>query len=249
MYENQTGRCSFQGQYSDKEEERIKIKEYEYKVTFSQSYPYGKDPKVFIAVNLLDCDTNNRNTRIRVNAKNITNKSFVIRVESWSNSLTWRVDVTWFASIDKKIQIGQCRHNNLVGDRSSIHEGKSNLSKRLKFPSAFPNDGPIPSVAAFIKSLDVDSSGNTSVRINISDVDREGFTLDCSTWYDSCVWEVGCYWVASTSPTTQLKPSIGCLYDPKVFGEFSEKVWRTACKESASGWGCSPPGWGGRSRG
>ena len=228
---NQVGHCSFQSNYSDKT-----VKDSEYKVFFSESYPDGTKPKVFAAINLLDCNTHDRNTRIRVNIKDITNKSFIIHVESWSDSLTWRVDIGWFASIDERVHIGHIKHDNLKGEKLEGHDGKpKEKSSRITFPTPFQADGPIPSVALALKSLDIDNySGNTRVSINISDVDREGFTLTSNTWYDSYIWEVGSYWIASTSSEVQITQSIGFIDDPKVFREDSKKkIWRTASKETS----------------
>jgi len=229
---NQVGHCSFQSNYKDKT-----VKESEHKVFFSESYPDdGTTPKVLAAINLLDCNTHDRNTRIRVNIKDITNKSFIIHVQSWSDSLTWRVDVQWFASIDKRIHIGHIKHDNLKGEQLEGHDGNpKEKSSRITFPTPFQADGPIPSVALALKSLDIDNySGNTRVSINISDVDREGFTLTSSTWFDSYIWEVGSYWIASTSSEVQITQSIGTIDDPKVFREDSvKKIWRTASKETS----------------
>lgn len=66
-------------------------------------------PKLFYGLDFVDIEKGSGvdGIRLRVNLKKVTDSSFTLCADTWSNSITWRVGVGWMASVSPKIQAGK----------------------------------------------------------------------------------------------------------------------------------------------
>ena len=68
---------------------------------------------------------------------------------------------------------------------------------RVEFPRAFSAR---PTVTLSTVYLDTWNSANTRIRLEVTDVTREGFEFSTRTWADSRVYGVGGSWLAIAAP-------------------------------------------------
>lgn len=147
----------------------------------SQQFSTDHTANIITGLNRLDMGLNG-NFRVRTITERAGSDSFNILVGCWADTHLGDVDcsVLSFKADDMRIQTGteDFRDNKPGGPTSEDVRGRS-ITKRVNFSWPFKNT---PSVVAFIRGFDMGKDRNLRVQVEVSFIDKNGFTLNFGTW-------------------------------------------------------------------
>ena len=161
-------------------------------VTFNRAFKSAPSAVAFISE--IDSETG-RNVRIHVDVANVTKRTCVIKCESWSDSLTHKVTVTWIAA--EKSPLVKLGYTYLGSYPKAPVTPASPRSQNVRFEGRpFPSGK--PNVMIAFSHLDLDTATRKNIRLSgvAGNVSNASFVAQAVTWGDSLVWRVGIAYVA-----------------------------------------------------
>lgn len=165
--------------------------------------PFSEPPEIVCWLNRLDLTSGpDYDYKIRAFADEINTESFLAHINTWDNGRMPGAALCWIAFPKGKRNVDSGRFSTKdVRKRTNPRE---KTSSRTKFKKRFEKS---PTVIAAITSIDAAGNADLRINLNISNVDREGFTWNFETWGDSTLYAASAHWIALGS-TVQSRPQV-----------------------------------------
>lgn len=127
---------------------------------------------------------NDANIRVKAYTSDITNDSFKINIDSWSDSTLRSAGCTWLeiASSDPDFQFGSFN----TQEDHPWNQPQLQTTRHIEFPRKF-SGGPLK-VVVWLTSLDMGREKNWRLKAYADNVTLTGFDLHIDTWFDSAVF-------------------------------------------------------------
>ena len=159
------------------------------KITFNP--PYLAPPKVVVWLESGDTGAA-QNCRIITKAENITTDSFIIHIDTWSDTNIWSGGASWlsYSAHREDIRSGTFNTQDVrAWDRPQLLN-----SARISFDGgAFLNT---PGVFAALNSLDIERGRNIRIKLRVTDVTTSGMTWHLDSWGDTIQYSSGGSYIA-----------------------------------------------------
>lgn len=157
-------------------------------ITFEQEY--SSVPKVLVFFTALDIDKS-ANCRVKTYASEVTNQSFQLNIETWSNTKLSEAGVSWIAlPADKK---GVITGTFSTEDVRPPTEPQPNNQSMVAFSPGF--DKP-PKLFMALSMLDIDRGTQTRVRLSGSSISGEQMEWHIDSWGDTTLYAAGATYIA-----------------------------------------------------
>jgi hypothetical protein len=157
-------------------------------VNFEPKYPEPPSIAVGLTEVFLSKDFN---VRIKAYADRVTQSGFMIRADSWADTILYSAGACWFevASTDTEFQVGN--FNTL--ELHQWNETKPQNTSRVIFERSFAKS---PKVVVWLQGFDMDKHKDWKIAVNASDISTEGFNIHIETWGDSTLYSASASWIA-----------------------------------------------------
>ena len=152
---------------------------------------YDAVPRLALGLTSLDFSSK-ANIRIKAEATEATKESFVVSLDSWSNSVFISGSLTWLEISAKRFGYLQTGTFSTTEVRP-WSKPRAETSKRIHF--ATPFSAP-PRVVVWLNALDISHDHNCRIKAYASNVDAQGFTLHLDSWADTIMYSSGATWIA-----------------------------------------------------
>ncbi|KAH6981604.1 hypothetical protein BKA56DRAFT_731119 [Ilyonectria sp. MPI-CAGE-AT-0026] len=142
---------------------------------------------IVTGLNRLDLGTNG-NFRVYSEIEDIqrgSGYSLKIITDADADLIDATCDVLSFDEADQRIRTGRVQWHHLPGGNARSY--RENFSRPFNKP---------PNVVAFISGFDSIKGRSVRIDVKASAIDRNGFTLDISTWSDSIIYQIAASWIA-----------------------------------------------------
>jgi len=154
----------------------------------------GQEPPAVVCwLNRLDLENGGeRNWRINAYATDISSDAATFHIDTWGDSILNGAAMCWitFPRDKKKVDSGSFS----TSDVRPWHEARAKNSKRVRFKEGWFRKPPTVLVA--LNMFDMAGNADLRVRVDVDDVDAEGFTWHLDTWDDSTLYAAGASWIA-----------------------------------------------------
>lgn len=166
---------------------------------------YSKPPEIAVGLRALDISTLT-NVRCSAAATRITGDSFVIHVDTWSDSTLYGGCASWLETRqeDDDFRVGNFstqddprwerpppQEEEEAGNGSWVRPQKA--TKRVTFEKSFETT---PNVVVWLTAFDMDRSQHIRVRAYAEKIDEDGFTINICTGGKSILYSASASWVA-----------------------------------------------------
>lgn len=160
---------------------------------FPASFKSNEAPEVVCWLNRLDIESGqNRNFRVNAYVTGVRGDSAAFHLDTWGDCRLNGAALCWiaFPRGKKKVDSGSFS----TSDMRPWHDPKSKNSKRIEFKSGWFQQP--PTVLVSLHMLDMAGSADLRIRVDATDVDKDGFTWHLDTWDDSTLYGAGASWIA-----------------------------------------------------
>ena len=161
----------------DGEPRKQRRQEWSKKVTFPVRF--NEPPDLVCWLNRLDMATGSqRNWRINAYSTDVTESTAIFHIDTWSDSILHGAAMCWiaFPRDKKKVDCG----NFSTSDVRPPYDPRSRNRNRVRFKEGWFRRPPVVLVA--LNMFDIAGNADLRVRVDVSDVDNEGFTWHLDTW-------------------------------------------------------------------
>ncbi|KAK4182445.1 hypothetical protein QBC35DRAFT_172305 [Podospora australis] len=157
------------------------------------SKTYDRPPNVAVGLNWLDVDKN-ANIRVNAFADNIKNNSADVHINTWADTTLYSAGCSWFhaAANSPEFQIGQWS----TTDDHPWYEPRPKTEKRINFDWSY---SATPKVLVWLNLVDMANNANWRVKAHVTDVTKDGFTLNLDTWANTSLYAASAAWIAYPS--------------------------------------------------
>jgi hypothetical protein len=126
-----------------------------------------------------------RNHRLHAYASDITSESATFHLETWGNSVLNGAALCYiaFPKNKKKVDSGTFSTHDVekeVDQREIKVQAKKRVSNRVEFREGWFNKS--PTVLCALNMFDMGGEGDLKIKVEVDQVDKEGFTWHLSTW-------------------------------------------------------------------
>ncbi|KAF9063977.1 hypothetical protein BDP27DRAFT_1367597 [Rhodocollybia butyracea] len=145
------------------------------------AHAYASPPTVVVFLASLDAEKG-RNIRAKVYATDVQNDSFIVHVDSRSDTLLWNAGIAWFAypTNKKGISSGTCSTSEV---RSWEQASRLTNSKQTTFPNQTFDK--TPRIFMAVNELDMGYRTNARIRLSSSNVTKTGMEWHIDAWGDT----------------------------------------------------------------
>lgn len=154
------------------------------------SKTYDRPPNLAVGLNWLDVDMY-ANIRVKAYADNIKETSADLHINTWADTTLYSAGCTWFhvASNSEEFQTGQWS----TTDHHPWNQPQEKTSVRINFDWAYSAP---PKVFVWLNALDMSKDANWRVKAFVTDVTKDGFTLNLDTWAGTALYMASASWVS-----------------------------------------------------
>lgn len=154
--------------------------------------PFKEPPEVVCWLKLLHLKSGGPNYRIIAYATNITTTGFTANLNTWEDSTVLGAAMCWIAfPKDKRKVAGGHFYTNEVRPWT---EPREKTSKQISFPPGRFKKPPVVLVA--LNELDMKGDKDLRIKVEATDITKDGFTWHLDTWDDSVLYGAGGGYVA-----------------------------------------------------
>ncbi|KAF2172085.1 hypothetical protein M409DRAFT_17327 [Zasmidium cellare ATCC 36951] len=154
--------------------------------------PFSEPPEVVCWLNRLDLTSGpDYDYKIRAFADEINTESFLAHINTWDNGRMPGAALCWIAFPKGKKNVDSGRFS--TKDVRKRTNPRPKTTSRIKFKKRFEK---APTVLAAITMMDAAGNADLRIKLNISNVDKDGFTWTFETWDDSTLYAASAHWIA-----------------------------------------------------
>ena len=140
---------------------------------------FNEPPDLVCWLNRLDmANGGGRNWRIKAYSTDVTESAATFHIDTWGDSILHGAAMCWiaFPRNKRKVDCG----NFSTSDVRPWHDPRSRNRSRVRFKEGWFRRSPIVLVA--LNMFDMAGNADLRVRVEVSDIDNEGFTWHLDTW-------------------------------------------------------------------
>lgn len=160
---------------------------------FPASFKATEAPEVVCWLNRLDIESGKeRNFRVNAYVTGVKADSAAFHLDTWGDCKLNGAALCWIAFPRGKKFVDSGTFS--TSDVRPWNDPKSKNSKRIEFKKGwFKNP---PTVLVSLRMLDMAGNADLRIRVDATDVDKDGFTCHLDTWDDSTLYGAGASWIA-----------------------------------------------------
>ena len=159
---------------------------------FAFPRPFKETPQIVCWLNRLDLVSSpDHNYKVWAFADGITPEGFTAHLNTWDDGELHGAAMCWIAFPKRKKHVDSGRFS--TNDVRKRTNPRPRTTARVKFKQRFDRT---PTVLAALNRIDAAGNADLRVKVDISEVDREGFRWTLETWEDSTLYAAGASWIA-----------------------------------------------------
>jgi hypothetical protein len=152
--------------------------------------PFDVSPSVVVWLSGFEL-ANNANWRVRAYVTEVTNQSFRIHIDSWSDTTLYAATAWWVAYPSDRPHIASGSYSTI--DVRPWNAPQLVTKGHVEFAKTFPQH---PTVYAALHSLDISNGGDLNIHLDTSNITTEGFQWSFETLPGSTLFSAGASYIA-----------------------------------------------------
>jgi hypothetical protein len=160
---------------------------------FPNSFKGSEPPEVVCWLNRLDIESGNeRNFRINAYVTGLRTDSVAFHLDTWGDCNLNGAALCWiaFSKGKKRVDCGSFS----TSDVRPWHVARSENSQSVNFKKGWFDKPPIVLVA--LNNLDMAGNADLRIRVDATDIDKDGYTWHLESWGNSTLYATGASWIA-----------------------------------------------------